>query len=61
MPVKLTVYFSDGFKKTFDCEDDEDATMKRDDLLEMGFEEKIEGKRTFYPVYSITKIVVAQD
>jgi len=61
MGLMLTVHFSDGYAKSFTCDDDEDATMKRDELLEVGFEEKEESSHVFYPVHSITKIVVSQD
>lgn len=54
----LTVYFADGLEKTISCQDDEDATMKRDDILEYGHQEKTEGKHIFYPASSIIKIVI---
>jgi hypothetical protein len=61
MGLKLTVHFTDGYSKSFTCEDDEDATMKRDELLEVGYEEKAEKAHVFYPVHSISKIVITQD
>jgi len=60
MPLRLTVYFSDGFNKGFMCEDDEDATMRRNELLEVGFEEKDREKHVFYPPHAIIKIVITQ-
>lgn len=61
MGLKLTVHFNDGYAKSFTCADDEDATMKRNELLEIGYEEKEGGSHVFYPVHSISKIVVTQD
>lgn len=61
MTLILTTYFADGHKKSFECEDDEDATMKRDDLLEFGHEEKTEEEHRFYPAHSITKIVIKKE
>jgi len=60
MALIMTAYFADGHKKTFKCEDDEDATMKRDDLLEFGHEEKTEAEHRFYPAHSITKIIITK-
>jgi hypothetical protein len=61
MALILTAYFVDGSEKAFTCEDDEEATMKRADLLEFGHEEKTEDKHTFYPAHSITKIIIKQE
>jgi hypothetical protein len=61
MGLMLTVHFNDGYAKSFTCDNDEDATMKRDELLEIGFEEKEGNSHIFYPVQSIAKIVVTQD
>jgi hypothetical protein len=60
MGVHLTVFFSDGYKKIFICEGDEDATMKREDLFQGGHEEKREDKHIFYPASAIVKIVLEQ-
>ena len=60
MALSMTAYFADGHKKTFECEDEEDATMKRDDLLKFGHEEKTEEEHLFYPANSITKIIVTK-
>ena len=60
MALKLTVYFDDGSKKSFPCEDDEDATMKRHEFLEVGYEEKDGESHIFYPAPSISKIVVTK-
>ncbi len=60
MALILTVHFSDGYEKSFECADDEDATMKRNDLLEFGHEEKSEEEHWFYPGHSITKILVTK-
>ena len=61
MGLTLIVHFNDGYAKSFTCDDDEDATMKRDELLEVGYEEKKDNSHIFYPVHSISKIVVSQD
>jgi len=61
MGLTLTVHFNDGYTKSFTCDDDEDATMKRDELLEVGYEEKDDNSHIFYPVHSIQKIVVSLD
>jgi hypothetical protein len=59
--LKLTIYFTDGYSRSFTCDDDEDATMKRDELLEVGYEEKADNSHVFYPVHSISKIVIEQE
>jgi hypothetical protein len=56
--MTLTVYFTDGFNKTFEVNDDEDATLKRDDLLEYGYQEKTENAHIYYPASAIVRIVV---
>ncbi len=61
MGLMLTVHFNDEYVKSFTCDDDEDATMKREELLEVGYEEKEGNSHVFYPVHSISKIVVTQD
>jgi hypothetical protein len=61
MGLTLTVHFNDGYAKSFTCDGDEDATMKRDELLEVGYEELDDNSHIFYPVHSICKIVVTQD
>lgn len=61
MALALTAYFADGNKETFECADDEDATMKRDDLLEYGHQEKRGKEHIFYPAHSVIKIVIAKD
>jgi hypothetical protein len=61
MALILTAYFADGHMTSVECENDEAATMKRDDLLEFGHEEKTEGEHRFYPAHSITKIIVKQE
>ncbi|MBN1222783.1 MAG: hypothetical protein JXB23_06010 [Candidatus Aminicenantes bacterium] len=60
MSLILVVHFNDGFKKGFTCENDEDATMKRHELLEVGYEEKDHESHIFYPAHAISKIVVSQ-
>lgn len=60
MALILTVYFTDGREKIFLCADDEEATMKKNDLLEFGHEEKTEEEHLFYPAHSIAKIIVKQ-
>ena len=57
--MTLTVYFADGFNKTFEVADDEDATLKRDDLLEYGYQEKSGDTHIYYPATAITRIVVS--
>jgi len=61
MALILTAYFADGHIKSFECEDDEEATLKREDLLEFGYEEKTEDDHRFYPAHSITKIAVTKE
>ena len=61
MAYKLTVHFNDGHTKTVECSDDEDATLRRDDLLKSGYQEKSENIHTFYPAFSITKIVITKE
>ena len=61
MGLKLTVHFTDGYSKSFSCDDDGDATMKRDELLEVGYEEKVDNSHVYYPVHSISKIVISQE
>jgi len=61
MGLKLTAHFTDGYAKSFTCEGDQDATMKRNELLEVGYEEKEGNSHIFYPVHSISKIVISQD
>ncbi len=60
MSVHLTVFFSDGYKKVFICDSDEDATMKREDLFKDGHEEKRASQHIFYPAWSISKILLVQ-
>jgi hypothetical protein len=60
MAVHLTVLFSDGYKKIFICDGDEDATMKREDIFKEGHEEKREDQHIYYPASAITKIVLEQ-
>jgi hypothetical protein len=60
MAVNLTVFFSDGYKKIFICDDDQEATMKREDIFQGGHEEKREDQHIFYPASAITKIVLEQ-
>lgn len=60
MTVHLTVFFSDGYKKIFICDNEEDATMKREDFFKGGHEEKREDQHIFYPASAITKIVLEQ-
>jgi hypothetical protein len=57
MAVRMTVFFSDGYKKIFICDDDEDATMTRDDILAGGHQEKSEHRHVFYPPHAVAKIV----
>ena len=40
MAIMLTAYFSDDSKKSFDCENDKDSMMRRNDLLESGYHDK---------------------
>ena len=61
MGLTLTVHFNDGFDRSFTCDCDEDSTMKRYELLEIGYEEKEGNSHILYPVHSISKIVVIQD
>ena len=58
MAIILTAYFIDGNSQSFECTDDEDATMRRDDLLEYGHQEKTEEEHIFYPAHAVTKIVI---
>ncbi len=58
--VHLTVFFSDGYKHVFICDNDEDATMKREELFKGGHEEKRAAQHMFYPAWSITKILLEQ-
>ena len=61
MAVILIAHFSDGYQKIFSCQDDEDATMKRDDLLEAGFRDKNGDTHVYYPAHAIVKIVTTRE
>ena len=61
MAILLKAYFSDGNIISFTCADDEDATMKRDDLLESGHQHKGDDEHTFYPPHSITKLIISKE
>lgn len=61
MAYKLTVFFNDGYQKSFAVEDDEDATLRRNDLLESGYQEKEANRHTFYPPHAVTKIIVTKE
>jgi hypothetical protein len=60
MTVILIVHFNDGYQKIFSCQDDEDATMRRNDLLEAGFRDKNGETHVYYPAHSILKIVTTK-
>jgi len=61
MAFILVVHFSDGYQKIFSCQDDEEALMKRNDLLEAGFQDKNGDTHVYYPAHSIVKIVTTKE
>ena len=57
----LIAHFSDGYQKIFSCQDDEEATMRRNDLLEAGFQDKNGDTHVYYPAHSVVKIVTTKE